>query len=91
MHKALEIGLSALAGAIIPAVGAIYVVGGQANRIEQLERRVATIEQRPTVAPTIVNPTQAQCAKLAAQYASSKTDHTILKEAMDSLACFRSN
>lgn len=91
MHKALEIGLSALAGAVIPAVGAIFIVGGQANRIEQLERRVAALEQRPTAAPTIVNPTQAQCAKLAAQYALPTTDHTTLKEAMDSLACFRSN
>lgn len=91
MHKAFEIALSALAGAIVPAIGAIYLIGGQANRIEQLERRMASVEQRPDATSKTIDPLRMQCAKLAAQYATPKADRATLKEAMDALACFRTN
>ena len=91
MNRALDFALAALLGAILPDAAAIYAVGGQANRIEQLERRVSDLEHRPAIIAPAVDPAKVQCAKLANQYTDPKADRIALKDAMDTLACFRIN
>lgn len=89
MTKLADQLITAALSALVPIAGGLYFLGQQSNRIEQLERRVAVLEQRPiTVQPTR-DSVRDECAALAHRYADPKSDTYQIQQSMDALGCVR--